>query len=53
MLVIALVEATQTLFRERFDIGGFSDFKGGWDQVAYLPSQHDLEQWRWYNRSAK
>jgi hypothetical protein len=35
ILVLALSDATQSLFGQRFDIRGFEDFLGLWDYVNH------------------
>jgi hypothetical protein len=52
-LVLSLSDATENLFGERFDVGGFADIQSNWEYVNYLPSLHDLEQWRLYREPSK
>lgn len=47
VMVLALGDATQRLFGVRLYTSGFRAFQANWSGVEYLPSEHDLEQWRW------
>jgi hypothetical protein len=47
MVATALKEATHRLLDYDLCIGGFKDVYWNWDRVRYLPSKHDLEEWRW------
>jgi hypothetical protein len=47
VLLVALVDANYRLLGLPLRIGASNDSTVSWQKVRYLPSMHDVEQWRW------